>query len=85
MAKLPDGDIRWLEDVCWYDWIFCYEDKDTWKRYSKVAHIPIDIDEMCKYWEIYKVKLIKDGKWKFDYHYQILSSRPDKDDQWWND
>lgn len=80
MAELPEWNIRGLEDPIRYDWVFCYEDKDTWKRYSTRAHIPIDIDEMCRYWDIYKVKLVEDGSWQFDYHYQILSSRPDKDE-----
>ena len=74
MAKLPEWDhIRWVEVWGRYDWIAYYEDKNTWQRYSKLAHIPIEKDELCKYGKIYKVEQIG----KFDY--KILSSRLDSD------
>ena len=33
---------------------------------------------MCKYGKIYKVKMVKDGPGDYDYHWDILSSRPDE-------
>jgi len=73
--KLPD-DVIWIEDPIWYDGIFCYQASD-WTRYSRVAHIPIEKDEMCKWWYIYKVELVKHSNEPFDYDYKILSKRPD--------
>lgn len=79
MAELPEWNhIRWVE-VWWrYDWIAYYENKETWERYSRVAHIPIGKDELCKYGYIYKVEQNRDDEHNFDY--KILSSREDKDD-----
>lgn len=79
MAELPEWNhIRWVE-VWWrYDWVAYYENKETWERYSRVAHIPIGKDELCKYGYIYKVKHNRDDEYNFDF--KILSSRPDKDE-----
>ena len=73
--ELPEGTI-WIEDPIWYDGIYCYQAPDGTK-YSKRAHIPIEEDEMCKYWNIYKVELVKHSDEPFDYDYKILSKRPD--------
>lgn len=73
--KLPD-DCIWIEDVCWYDWICKYQDKE-WNHYSLVAHVPLEDDEMCKYWYIYKVEYVKDGEGTFNYHYKVISKRVD--------
>jgi hypothetical protein len=32
---------------------------------------------MCKPWWIYKVKLIRDWDWPFNYHYKVLDKRED--------
>ena len=79
MAELPEWNhIRWVE-VWWrYDWVAYYENKETWERYSRVAHIPIGKDELCKYGYIYKVEHNRDDEHNFDF--KILSSRPDKDE-----
>lgn len=59
-------------EVWWrYDWIAYYLDKG--KKYSRVAHIPIEEDELCKYGKIYKVEQIG------DYDFKIISERPDQD------
>ena len=76
--ELPKGNIRWIEVWWWYDWIAYYEDKDTWQKYSKVAHVPIDKDELCKYWYIYKVRHNWEDKSNFDF--EVLSRRPDWDE-----
>jgi len=75
MAKLKEG-VRWIE-VWWrYDWIAYYEDKNTWERFSKYAHIPIANDELCKYGKIYKVR----HSWEqYDFNFIIVSERPDED------
>lgn len=65
-----------VEDRNWYDGIAYYEDIDTWQRYSRNG-VPIEKDEMCRYWYIYKVKYVKDWEWRFEYHWEILSERPD--------
>lgn len=85
MAKLPEWDHIWIiEDPIWYDGFFCYQDMNTWQRYSKVAHIPLEKDEMCKYGKIYKVEQVRTWPGSFDYYYKILSERLDEDenDQW---
>ncbi len=75
MAKLPKG-VWWIEVRWWYDWIAYYEDKNTWERFSKYAHIPIANDELCKYGKIYKVR----HSWEeYDYNFIIVSERDDKD------
>ena len=73
--ELPEGTI-WIEDPIWYDGICMYQAPD-WTRYSKFAHIPIEEDEMCKWWKIYKVELARHSDEPFDYEYRILSERPD--------
>ena len=77
-------EIWWIEEIYWYDGIAYYENKNTWQRYSKVAHIPLEKDEMCKHGKIYKVEQVKTWPRKYDYYYKILSERPDEDenDQW---
>ena len=72
--KMPK-DITGWEDRNWYDWVAYYEDKE-WNRYSRNGN-PIEKDEMCKYWKIYKVRMEKYGKWQFDYRWIILSERED--------
>lgn len=68
--------VIWIEDPMWYDGICYYMDR-KWRRYSIVAHIPLNNDELCKYWFIYKVKYIVDWPGKYNYHYEILSKRED--------
>lgn len=75
VLPLPDNCI-WIEDPMWYDGICMYQAPDGTK-YSKLAHIPIDDDEMCKRWKIYKVELARHSDEPFDYEYRILSERPD--------
>lgn len=75
MAKLPKG-VWWIEVWWWYDWIAYYEDKNTWERFSKYAHIPIANDELCKYGKIYKVR----HSWEqYDFNFIIVSERDDAD------
>lgn len=76
--ELPEWSYG-IEDPMWYDGICCRRDTKG-NFYSKLAHIPIASDEICKYGRIYKVKLIRDGDGPFDYHYEVLSSRPDIDE-----
>lgn len=71
-------DIWGMEDWNWYDWIAYYYNINTKQRYSRNGY-PIADDEMCKYGNIYKVEHIVDGPGRFDYHYKILSVRPDGD------
>lgn len=73
---LPD-DIIWIEDPIWYDGIYMYQDS-KWNKYSTRAHLPLDDDEMCRYWYIYKVKQITDWEWAYNYHYEIISKRVDE-------
>ena len=70
-------DVIGVEDPIWYDGIFCYQTPD-WKRYSTRAHIPLEKNEMCRYWYIYKVKQIIDWDGPYNYHYEILSKRVDE-------
>ena len=72
---LPE-DCIWIEDPMWYDGIYMYQD-EAWNRYSTRAYKPLKKDEMCRYWYIYKVRLIIDWKWTYDYHYEIISRRED--------
>lgn len=71
-------DVIWVEDWNWYDWVAYYLDESTWQRYSRNWY-PISGDEMCKYGKIYKVKEVITWEWRFDYHYEILSERPDQE------
>lgn len=75
-ARMPE-DVIWIEDWNRYDWIAFYLDEETWQRYSR-NWFPIEKDEMCKYWKVYKVEEIRDWDWPFEYHYKILSEREDK-------
>lgn len=61
----------WVEVLGWYDWIAFYLDKG--KKYSRVAHIPLEDDELCKYGKIYKVEQV------WDYDFKIISEREDKE------
>ena len=72
-------DIWGYEDWNWYDGIAYYENINTKQRYSRKGY-PIDKDEMCKYWKIYKVKCERYWNGTFDYRWIILSSRPDGDE-----
>ena len=76
--ELPD-DIIWIEDPIWYDGICMYQDS-KWNKYSTRAYLPLDDDEMCRYWYIYKVKQIIDWDGPYNYHYEILSKRLDSSD-----
>ena len=75
-ARMPEKVIG-IEDWNRYDGIAYYLDEETWQRYSRNGYL-IASDEICKHGKIYKVKLIRDGDGPFDYHYEILSSRPDE-------
>lgn len=72
------------EDRNWYDGIAYYYDINTWQRYSRCGY-PIEQDEMCKYGKIYKVERVIDWPGELDYHYKILSERPDtnENDKGW--
>lgn len=71
-------EIWGIEDWNRYDGIAFYENRNTKQRYSRAGY-PIANDEMCKYWKIYKVEMVKDWEWDFDYHWKVLSVRPDWD------
>lgn len=75
-ARMPEG-VIWVEDYNRYDGIAYYLDEETWQRYSRNGY-PIANDEMCKYGEVFKVKIIKTWEWTWDYKFEILSSREDK-------
>lgn len=81
-ARMPD-EVIGVEDWNRYDGIAYYLDEKTWQRYSRYWY-PIANDEMCKPtiggWTIFKVEQIVDWDWPFNYHYKILSSRPDTDE-----
>lgn len=77
-ARMPK-DIIGVEDWNWYDGIAYYIDKKTWQKYSRHWY-PIAGDELCKWWKIFKVKRIVYWKGTRDYKYEILSERPDEDD-----
>lgn len=69
-------EIWWVEEICWYDGIAYYEDKNTWQRYSRAGY-PIADDEMCRYWDVCKVEKVQDWPEEYNYHWKILSRRPD--------
>ena len=71
-------EIWGIEDRNRYDGIAYYENINTKQRYSR-AWYPIANDEMCLHWDICKVECIKDGPGTFEYHWKILSRRPDWD------
>lgn len=74
-ARMPEWVIG-IEDWNRYDGIAYYLDEETWQRYSRNGY-PIANDEMCKYGEIFKVKIIKTWEWNWDYKFEVLSRRPD--------
>lgn len=59
-------EVRWR-----YDGISHYIDKDK-NRFSRIAKLPMEKDELCKHWKIYKVEEYK------PYCFKILSEREDK-------
>jgi len=63
-----------MEIPGWYDGVAYYYNINTWQRYSKAGY-PIDNDEVCRPWEIFKVEFY-DELWC---DYKILSRRPDWD------
>lgn len=65
MEKLISVEVRW-----WYDWTAYYIDQAN-NKYSVIGKMPMDDDELCLRWMIYKVK------WIDDYTPQMLSSRKD--------
>lgn len=71
-------EIWWVEDRNRYDGIAYYENINTKQRYSRAGY-PIENDEMCRYWYICKVEKVIDWPWTFEYHWKILSRRPDWD------
>ena len=72
-------EIWWIEEIFWYDGIAYYENKNTWQRYSRAGY-PIADDEMCLYWDVCKVEKIQDWPGEYNYHWKILSRRPDTDE-----
>lgn len=80
-ARMPKWVIG-IEDWQWYDGIAYYLDEATGQRYSRNGY-PIANDEMCKptmgWWIVCKVEQIIDWEWALDYHWKVLSSRPDTD------
>lgn len=79
-ARMPQWVIG-VEDYNWYDWIAYYFYQAENKRFSRNWY-PIARDEMCLPWEICKVKWVKDWPGDFEYHWKILSRRPDTDGSW---
>lgn len=77
-ARMPEGVIG-VEDYNWYDGIAYYFYQPENQRYSRNGY-PIANDEMClpgNPGEVCKVQWVKDGEWAFNYHWDILSRRPD--------
>lgn len=74
-------EVLGIEEPNWYDgvayWLY------DWKKYSrnwvKLSDNPM-VTELCKYWSIYTVSRIRDGDWPFDYHFEVLNVRPDRDE-----
>lgn len=62
--------MTWIEVRGRYDWI-AYRQDEQLKRLSRIAKIPIEDDELCKYSKIYKVKQI------WEYSFKIISERDD--------
>ncbi len=65
-TELMAVEVRW-----WYDGISHYIDKDK-NRFSRIAKLPMEKDELCRHWKIYKVEECK------PYCFKILSERDDK-------
>lgn len=79
-ARMPEWVIG-VEDWNRWDFIAYYLDEKTWQKYSRNGY-PIANDEMCREWNpwtICKVEQVIDGPWQFEYHWKILSERPDED------
>ena len=76
-------EIWGIEDWNWYDGIAYYENTETKQRYSRNGYA-IDNDEMCRptvdWWIVCKVEQVIDWPGRFDYHWKILSRRPDNDE-----
>ena len=72
-ARMPEWVIG-VEDWMWGDFLAFYLDESTWQRYSRKGY-PIENDEVCRYWEVFKVEFY-DKRW---IKYKILSRRPDDD------
>ncbi len=66
MNNLISVEVRWR-----YDWTAYRQDKD-WNKFSRYARVPIQDDELCKSWWIYKVI----ATWP--YEYKVISKREDK-------
>ncbi len=49
-----------------------YRQDDVWNRFSRYAKVPIERDELCRDWYIYKVV------WTDKYTCKILSKREDR-------
>lgn len=77
-ARMPEWVIG-VEHPLWYDWVAYYLDETTWQRYSRNGY-PISDDEMCKYGEVFKVKIIKVWESDWDIKFEVLSRRPDTDE-----
>ena len=69
---LPEW-VIWVEIPWWYDGIAYREERNTMRRFSRVAHIEIGPDEVCRYGKIYKVKF----KDVYGYEYDIIAERDD--------
>lgn len=76
-ARMPEGVIG-VEDWNRYDGIAYYYDQANNQRYSKKGY-PIANDEMCLYGDVCKVECVRDWEGQFEYHWKILSRRPDTD------
>ena len=63
--------LIWIEVLWRYDWVSHWQD-EKWNKFSKNKMIPLEDDELCRYWKIYKVK--DNG----DYTFTILSERDEK-------
>lgn len=65
-TELMAVEVRW-----WYDGISHYIDKDK-NRFSRIAKLPMEKNELCLHWKICKVEQMG------DYSFRILSERDDK-------
>lgn len=65
-ADLIPVEVRWR-----YDGISHYIDKDK-NRFSRIAMLPMEKDELCRYWKICKVEEYE------PYCFRIISERDDK-------
>jgi len=67
---LSDNKLCWVEIRWRYDWISHRVD-DKWNKYSRIAKLNMEHNELCKHWKIYTVERI------WDYDFKILSERDD--------